>query len=177
MPTFDCNQLLGDARAAWVCLHLRKTARARKKIQLLEAVNVLDTPDIRRHLPSNWKRLCPNTPSCSEMQRKGPFLKVLRNAFVLQIQHRSTPDTIHITMQFLHKKTATLCNKNWHPAAKNQNRSFTTRGATVGLGLGLWLTGSIVLHRRRRNLPFFGNLAEKDICVDDKTVLFRYTYS
>ena len=30
---------------------------------------------------------------------------------------------------------------------------------------------------RRRNLLFFGNLAEKASCVDDKTVLFRYTYS
>ena len=31
----------------------------------------------------------------------------------------------------------------------------------------------------RRNLPFFGNLAEKASCVDDKneTVWFRYTYS
>ena len=27
----------------------------------------------------------------------------------------------------------------------------------------------------RRNLTFFGNLAEKASCVDDKTVLFRYT--
>ena len=35
------------------------------------------------------------------------------------------------------KKIATLCNKNRHPAAKNQNRSFTSRGATVGLGLRL----------------------------------------
>ena len=34
---------------------------------------------------------------------------------------------------------------------------------------------SIVLHGRR-NLPFFGNLAEKASCVDDKTVLFRYTF-
>ena len=34
------------------------------------------------------------------------------------------------------KKSATLCNKNRQPAAKNQNRSFTSRGATVGLGLG-----------------------------------------
>ena len=75
------------------------------------------------------------------------------------------------------QKIATLCNKNRHPAAKNQNRSFTSRGATVGLGLRLWLTSWIVLHRRRRNLPFFGNLAEKASCVDDKTVLFRYTYS
>ena len=32
-----------------------------------------------------------------------------------------------------------------------------------------------MLHRRR-NLLFFGNLAEKASCVDDKTVLFRYTY-
>ena len=31
-----------------------------------------------------------------------------------------------------------------------------------------------MLHRRR-NLLFFGNLAEKASCVDDKTVLFRYT--
>ena len=35
------------------------------------------------------------------------------------------------------KKIATLCNKNRPPVAKNQNRSFTSRGATVGLGLRL----------------------------------------
>ena len=29
----------------------------------------------------------------------------------------------------------------------------------------------------RRNLPFFGNFEEKASCVDDKTVLFRYTNS
>ena len=32
-----------------------------------------------------------------------------------------------------------------------------------------------MLHGRRK-LPFFGNLAEKATCVDDKTVLFRYTF-
>ena len=56
---------------------------------------------------------------------------------------------------------------------------YRSVGATVGLGLRLWLsrvTRSIVLHGRQ-NLPFFGNLAEKasSSCVDDKTVLFRYT--
>ena len=35
------------------------------------------------------------------------------------------------------KKIETLCNKNRQPAAKNQNRSFTSRGATVGLRLRL----------------------------------------
>ena len=35
------------------------------------------------------------------------------------------------------QKIATLCNKNRQPAAKNQNRSFTSRGATVKLRLRL----------------------------------------
>ena len=35
------------------------------------------------------------------------------------------------------KKIATLCKKNRQPAAKNQNRSFTICGATVGLGIRL----------------------------------------
>ena len=51
-------------------------------------------------------------------------------------------------------------NKNRQPAANKQNRSFNSRGATVGLGLRLWLTSSIVF--------LFGNLAEKASCVDDK---------
>ena len=74
----------------------------------------------------------------------------------------------------VYNKIAILCSTNRQPAAKNQNRSFTSRGATVGLGLRFWLTRSIVLHGGR-NLPFFGNLAEKASCVDDQTVLFRYT--
>ena len=37
----------------------------------------------------------------------------------------------------LPNKIVTLCNKNRQPAAKNQNRSFTSRGATVGVGLRL----------------------------------------
>ena len=64
--------------------------------------------------------------------------------------------------------------KSTASSKKPKHRSFTSRGATVGLGLRLWLTRSIVLHGRW-NLPFFGNLAEKASCVDDKTVLFRYT--
>ena len=49
--------------------------------------------------------------------------------------------------------------KNW----SRRNWSFTSRGATVA-------PRSITLHRRR-NLPFFGNLADKASCVDDKTVV------
>ena len=56
--------------------------------------------------------------------------------------------------------SATLCNKE-----PKSELYFTWRDA---------LTRSIVLHGRR-NLTFFGNLAEKASCVDDKTVLFRYT--
>ena len=54
---------------------------------------------------------------------------------------------IHIAMQF--KKNRDIVypgNKNWQPAAKNQNRSFTSCGATVGLGPRLWFTRSLVLH-------------------------------
>ena len=71
------------------------------------------------------------------------------------------------------QKIATLHNKNRQPVAKTRcyrtknwsrrNWSFTSRGATVA-------PRSITPHRRR-NLPFFGNLAEKATCVDDKTVV------
>ena len=80
-------------------------------------------------------------------------------------------------MQFT-KKIATLLglpNKNRQPAAKNQKRSFTSRGATVGLGLRLWLTRLIVL-QGRRNLPFFGNLAEKLVVSTIKLFCFAIIY-
>ena len=94
-------------------------------------------------------------------------------SFIYASMYRENVHAIHITMRFA-KQIVTLCNKNRQPAAKNQNRSFTSRGATVGVGLRLRLTRSIVLHGRQ-NLRFFGNLAEKASCVEDKTVLFRYT--
>ena len=84
-------------------------------------------------------------------------------------------DTFHeirIAMQFA-KKTATLRNKNRQPAAKTwcyrtknwslRNWSFTSCGATV--------TDIGQSRSTRRNLPFFGNLAGKASCVDDKTVV------
>ena len=74
----------------------------------------------------------------------------------------------------VYKKISTLCNKNRQSATKNQNRSFTSRGATVGLGLRLWLTRSIVLHGGTKYPVFFGNLAEKGSCVDGKTANIPY---
>ena len=64
-----------------------------------------------------------------------------------------------IAKTFTRFKSRCSLQKNWdivyyekrQPAAKNQNRSFTSRGATVGLGLRLWLTTSIVIH----GSPFF----------------------
>ena len=91
----------------------------------------------------------------------------------INVSRKRSRDSYHDAV--FANKIATLCNTNRHPAAKKKNRSFTSRGAIDGLGLRLWLTSSIVLHRRRRNLPFSGNLEEKASCVDDKTVLFRYT--
>ena len=38
-------------------------------------------------------------------------------------------------VQAIHAVCKKMCNKNRQPAAKAQNRSFTSRGATVGLGL------------------------------------------
>ena len=57
-------------------------------------------------------------------------------SFIYASIYRENVHAIHIVMQFA-KKIATLCNINRQPAAKNQNRSFTTRGATVELGLRL----------------------------------------
>ena len=48
--------------------------------------------------------------------------------------HRCIAKKFKRFMQFA-KKIVSLCNKNRQPAAKAQNRSFTSRGATVGLGL------------------------------------------
>ena len=57
-------------------------------------------------------------------------------SFIYASMYRENVHAIHITMRFA-KKIVTLCNKNRQPAAKNQNRSFTSRGATVGVGLRL----------------------------------------
>ena len=58
-------------------------------------------------------------------------------SFIYASMYRENVHAIHITMRFA-KKIVTLCYKNrQHAAAKNQNRSFTSRGATVGLGLRL----------------------------------------
>ena len=57
-------------------------------------------------------------------------------SFISASMYRENVHAIHITMRFA-KQIVTLCKKNRQPAAKNQNRSFTSRGATVGLGLRL----------------------------------------
>ena len=64
-----------------------------------------------------------------------------------------------------------LPNKNRQPAAKNQKRSFTSRGATVGLGLRLCLARLLGL-QGRENLQFFGNLAEKIVVSTIKLFCF-----
>ena len=55
----------------------------------------------------------------------------------INVSRKRSRDSYHDAV--FAKKIATLCNKNRHPAAKNQNRSFspTSRGATDGLGLRL----------------------------------------
>ena len=53
-------------------------------------------------------------------------------SFIYALMYCENVHVIHIAMQFA-KKISTLCNKNRQPAAKNQNRSFIARGATVGL--------------------------------------------
>ena len=83
--------------------------------------------------------------------------------------YRENVYAIHIAMQFTKKWR--LCNKNRQPAANNQNRP-TSPGATVGLG-----EGPTPLIDSEISVPFFGNLAGKASCVDDKTVLFRHIYS
>ena len=122
----------------------------------------LKTETSHRHATISWGKSV-------FFQRKSVSIRILH--ICINVSRKRSRDSYHDAV--FAKKIATLCNKNRHPAAKNQNRSFrpTSRGATVGLGLRLWLTRSIVLHRRR-NLPFFGNLAEKASYVDDKTVFF-----
>ena len=57
-------------------------------------------------------------------------------SYIYASMYRENVHAIHIAMQFA-KKIATWCNKNRQPAAKNQNLSFTSRGAIVGVGLRL----------------------------------------
>ena len=66
---------------------------------------------------------------------ENPYTSV---SFIYASIYRENVHAIHIAMQFA-KKIATLCNKNRQPAAKNQNRRFTSGGATVGLGIDLRL--------------------------------------
>ena len=81
--------------------------------------------------------------------RLGSCIDQTRHNFSGEIRIFSVKICINPYPSFMHrciaKTIAILCNKNQQPAAKNQNRSFTSRGATVGLGLRL-LTRAIVLH-------------------------------
>ena len=65
-----------------------------------------------------------------------------------------------------------------HGVIKIDNQQQRTKiGA---LGYFTWRDSRIrpiVLHRSEISCFFVGNLAEKASCVDDKTVLFRFTYS
>ena len=75
-------------------------------------------------------------------------------SFIYASMYRGNVQAINIAMQFAKQLRHCVINIDSH-----QQR--TKIGAFHG----------------RRNLPFFGNLALKASCVDDKTVLFRYTYS
>ena len=79
-------------------------------------------------------------------------------SFICASMYRENVHAIHIAMQ--------CAQKSRHCVTKIDSQQQITkigasRGATVGLA-GL-------------RLSFFGNLAEKASCVDDKTVLFSYT--
>ena len=59
-------------------------------------------------------------------------------SFIYASMYRENVHAIHIAMQFANKlRHCVGPNKSRQPAAKNQNRSFTSRGATVGLRLRL----------------------------------------
>ena len=54
-------------------------------------------------------------------------------SFIYASMYRENVRAIHITMQFLQKKIATLCNKNRHPAAKNPKSELYFRGRDSGI--------------------------------------------
>ena len=96
-------------------------------------------------------------------------------SFIYASMYRENVHAIHIAMQFAKKSRHCVIEIDSQQQRTKIGPLFHVARQS-DLGLRLWLTRSIVLHRRR-NLPFFRNLAEKASCVDDKTVLFRYTYS
>ena len=97
----------------------------------------VDVADHSDQLPPNKPVLPPDTPQIRGGNpyffNENPYQSV---PFIYASMYREKIHAIHIAMQFA-KKIATLCNKNRQPAANNQNRSFTSRGATDGLGLRL----------------------------------------
>ena len=72
--------------------------------------------------------------------RENPYQSV-SFIYASMLAYSENVHAIHIAMQLKKIATLRMCslhgNKNRQPAAKNQNRSFTSRGATVGLGLRL----------------------------------------
>ena len=56
-------------------------------------------------------------------------------SFIYASMYRENVHAIHIAMQFAKKSRHCVEKKSTASSKKNQNRSFTSRGATVGLGL------------------------------------------
>ena len=84
-------------------------------------------------------KFCMTTPDMPQLRGGNPYFfsenPYTSVSFIYASIYRENIHAIHIAMQFAKK----LCNKNRQPAAKNQNRSFTSRGVTVGLGIDLRL--------------------------------------
>ena len=93
------------------------TATTRVALHLCTAPLSPDTPQFRGGNPYIFS--------------ENPYQSV---SFIYASMYRENVHAIHIAMQL--QKIATLCNKNRQRTAKNQNWSFTSRGVTVGIGLG-----------------------------------------
>ena len=95
---------------------------------------------------------------------ENPYTSV---SFIYASIYRENVHAIHIAMQF--------AKKSRHCVIKIDSQQQRTK-------IGAYFTwcDSRIRHRSTplyTGDPFFGNLADKASCVDDKTVLFRYTYS
>ena len=128
-----------------ICILLENTTRSVVFSMKLLAEKAITSSDYKIYILLLDMSKAFDTVNRNQLQTRHNFVGEIR-IFSVKICLNPYPSFMHrciakTFMRFISRcslhKIATLCNKNRPPATKNQNRSFTSRGATVGLGLRL----------------------------------------